>query len=489
MNALAAACCVAMLFAVIHTVTDKIEIAIVFTAIFAFSRAFVLHATNAAEPIMGLFWAFLSVLVVMFSLAHRRSWVSIAGGFMLAFAMATYESMVLIAPALVLMIWGLPGMPRPRAASYLAAKRIAWFCAGYVLGILSIYGVSYRLSGIHGFRNLVAALLQPGGEPRVYGGVTIAKVVNIPVGLAGSLLPCLPQPYHGIRSLFSAGGTSLITALLASGIVAAAAIWLIWSAARRWRSLSERRRLALACCGAGIAFTFVPLAVWDPVYDKLWLEPLACILVTSSIVVSDRLEMVRARRAGIALSVLVAASLIVMVNFTIAVRDAIRPTPYLVQAREVRQSIGPRDLLISGWDSISLLYVTFWNDGHGNNFNLVTSASINGSVTSGILKRRIQLERERGGRVFFLGVLDLPEGIWGQFLGEKCGLPYHTLDGYRDCARVVRWFDYGGSKISLRELPNADCFSSRKPLAHGPAMVDSQLAAHPKRFGAIIDQP
>src|SRR5204862_145020 len=53
------------------------------------SRAFLAHATNSAEPMVGLFFSFLALLIVVASLRRGRTATIFLGGLCFATAMAT----------------------------------------------------------------------------------------------------------------------------------------------------------------------------------------------------------------------------------------------------------------------------------------------------------------------------------------------------------------------------------------------------------------
>jgi hypothetical protein len=65
MNAVAAAGCLTMVYCVSFKVTNRAALAALVTVGFAFSRAFIVHAINSAEPMVGLLWSGVSMMLAL----------------------------------------------------------------------------------------------------------------------------------------------------------------------------------------------------------------------------------------------------------------------------------------------------------------------------------------------------------------------------------------------------------------------------------------
>src|SRR5260370_17003985 len=105
MNCLAAAASVTMVFWLTKLATRSLRLALCVAAGLGFSKAFLLHATNSAEPMVGIFWSFLAVCLAALSFKTGHKWPIIASGFLFALAMATYQSTIFLAPAAIVVIW------------------------------------------------------------------------------------------------------------------------------------------------------------------------------------------------------------------------------------------------------------------------------------------------------------------------------------------------------------------------------------------------
>jgi len=440
MNALAASGCVALFWILSRRATGSLAVSIGAALAYAFSRSFVLHATSSAEPMLGLFWSFLSVFVVTVGLARSSRMLIIAAGALLLLAMATYESMVLIGPAELVLIccWG----DRRRF--------LPWFLAGCLSGALIIYPLTYAMSGTTSSGAIFQRFFQMGGGEHVYGGIRPAKVLNLPMGLANSLVPSLPPGYAGLRWLFFTNGFTQSTLLALIAAIAGIA-WVVWTLCRLvvWNKLQHRQRLVLGCCAVALVFDAFPLIFWDPLYDKLWLQPIAVIILAWSVIFDAWLRNRRPRPLRVLPEALLLA-IVVVVGLAGAIEAHESATPCLDGAQELATMLHPNDLLIRSWDPISLLYSAFWGRG-ARTFDIPTVASTSGPQTIRLLHDEI--ERTRGD-VYSVGVLDMPEDVWTPFLGDKIHFPYDSLDPIRACAKRVTSLSCGDHDEILWKIPD-----------------------------------
>ena len=282
----------------------------------------------------------------------------------------------------------------------------------------------------------------------------LSSVLNLPVGFSNSLVPTLPADYQGIRWLLRNHGFDLATLWLALILVVVGS-WVGWTVRRLalvWGNLERHQHLALACCALVLAFDFGTLIFWDPLYDKLWLQPLAAIFVAWSIIFSAWRRLVRSWLMLIPEASLL--TLLIVTGATEAFEANRSPTPCLPAAEELGGMLRPVDLLVSGWDPASLLYGTFWGMG-AQEFSLPSAAGQYGAGTSRLLSESIAATRKRGGEVYFLGVLDTPKSTWEPFLGEREHLRYESLEPLRRCASpVTKLVCSSGRGETLWQLPD-----------------------------------
>ena len=450
MNAVAAAGCVAVLYRLALLAMGSPGAGVAAAATWAFSRAFLRHATNSAEPMAGMLWSCVALLLLALPLRGRRGlWAALAAGGLLALAMATYQSTILVAPLAAVLCWSRgdddatakPALRRGMARLLAAA-------AGGLGGILVVYGLAYQAMGVLGMRAKIARFFVVTGSD-VYGGFSLRNFALLPLGLADNLIRVLPGDYAGLRSLLrSHNGLSALGAAAVCLVLLSLALAGAVRLRRVWPELSARSRFAFACGITGLAATILGPAVWEPLYDKLWLQPLGCWSFLTVLGVS-RLPGAAWRPAwvrGGAFAVLALATL----NLGWAIPAHFRDTPYLAEARQVSRIAAERDLVVLEWDQISVLYGTLWGwSPRRHRLDFPTTSLALGDGVRAELDRQVDATWKRGGRVYFVGVLDESPAAWNVVLGGRAGVPYESLAPYRAGARIVASLPYRDAVIHL----------------------------------------
>ena len=396
MNAIAAAACLTIFYGLLHRLTNRRAVAALATLGFGFSSAFLAHATSSAEPMVGLLWSEVSVVLAIYGCSRPKKWPLVAGGLLLALAMATYQSMVLFGVPIVLMLWLHPspagGDFRTRRSNVAAAAR---FVTGFALGISIIYGTAYYLAGTRTLAGMIARFLQLDGSGQVYSGVNIMKLASALPGLAVSLFPILP-PECGFRCLSDRHYLSWVpTAALAVAVAGICLVTLVLLARKLWTAMTATEKLATGSCAVGFLTTVVPVICWMPTYDKLWLQPLSCLFLGGGLLLSVAWRESNFRYLLMSGCALVAA--IAVSNIALAVLAKTKPTPYLNEAREVAAVVAPQDLIVGDWNNIFVLYQAFWAP-RGNSFNVPTVAIHEGLQTIPQLAESVAQTMSSGGQ-------------------------------------------------------------------------------------------
>jgi hypothetical protein len=252
--------------------------------------------------------------------------------------------------------------------------------SGCAAGLFSIYGLIYYHSGVHTVSLIARRFLRVDGGANVYGRFTAGKIANLPIGLTANVVPSLPTGYGGLHTLLlPATRPGLPGLLLAILTIVGWLVAVTFTITKKWESLNARRRVILLCCAVTLAADAFPLVYWDPLYDKLWLQPLAVVLLGCAVVLTNpdvEKTHLRLRPIGIPLLALMAG-----VNLAVAVNSSSSPTPFLTEAQKVSTFVRPGDLVIAEWDDISLLYASFWARGV-NVFSLPMEAGAHGIENS-----------------------------------------------------------------------------------------------------------
>jgi hypothetical protein len=140
--------------------------------------------------------------------------------------------------------------------------------------------------------------------------------------------------------------------------------WLVWTSFRLasvWSDLERRQRLILGCSAVALIFDTFALIFSDPLYDKLWLQPLAVVLLASSVFLTDWFR--RCQRGLMFVPDALLIGLVDTTGFFHALQASRSSTPCLDAASHLAGNLRSSDLLVADWDPVSLLYSSFWGNG------------------------------------------------------------------------------------------------------------------------------
>jgi hypothetical protein len=449
MNCTAAAGCLALLYIFTWLATSSLAISWCAVLALGFARAFLAHATNSAEPIVGLFHSFLALLIVILSLRRGRIAPLFLGGLFFALAMATYQSMVLIAPLAGLLCLGWPHRTASgRNSTALAILRATVVTAGTIVGVAAIYGAAYWYQGARTASQMIRMFLVIGGHQEVYGGFRISSFVNAPVGFVGNILPAIPESYAAFRSFVKTGTLWDKARLSLSAILVYGICGLVLSGVfRNARSFSRATLLLVLACIATLAITAWPLLYGGPLYDKFWLQPLSLTIFAMGVLYAVQSQ---TPQRGPMLRLALAVFLLVEMttNLVWLVRDHTHDTEGLKEAAAVARHVGPKDAIVIDFDPISSLYFALW----GTRENVIVLPAATAEYASQWMAQAAIKTRENQGNVYFLGILDQSEPTWDAFLGNRVGIRYHDFDRYRQNAQIVEIVSDGKSRITLRRM-------------------------------------
>jgi len=440
MDSLLAAGCCAILFAWVRSLTDSLKLALMAALFWALSHAVLLHATNASEPLAGLFISLCALSMALLSIRQARASLMIPAGFLIALAMASYQSMVFIG-----MACGFLGLLWPiETTSGDRIKRALALTISFFVSLGLIYSLCYWLQGIRGIAEAKEAFIAiRAGE--AYGGFGLAKLLNLPIGLTHAIVIAIPHDYEGLRWLLKHPDGWLLRAPVSVLILTSVAVWAIG----RKRSPSAPEWLnafTIACCSA-LVLDLLLLLYWDPLYDKLWLQPLWLSLLLSFTRSAYSVPPSTIAKRALWLMLIVCPA----INLWAAVGSARGSWPNFDEATRVNVVVSPVDYTITEWNSVALLYRQIWaGDARSFDFPAATCARISAGLRE--MEEGIAATRARGGQVYFLGTLDLDRSAWDSFLGGRCRVPYETLQPYRDRARTIATFQSDGRIITLKRL-------------------------------------
>ena len=433
LNGLAAATCTAFLYDIVRRTGGPALTAAFGAVAWGASHTVLLHATNSAEPVIGLLWSVLAFAFTLSATRLRSYALLVLAGVSLSIAMASYRSMVFMGLAC-----GLIALLSPAHSRWEPFRRASILTGSFLLSSVAIFGYVAHLQGARGPSD-AARLFVAIDSQSVYLALTPSKIVNAFVGYVTNFVAVVPNNYAGLRWLASHSPLHLLWLLLCLAAMLATTFFLIRRGIR-----DARLRAIVLSCGAAFLLGLLLVCVWVPTYEKLWLQPLWLMVVIASIV-STHVQL----RKALAVGILLAA----VINVAVAWKASRGPMLYFDDAQRLAGIIHENDLLVAGWSASSVVYRhTFGNAGH--NFDFVYHAGADGARTVPMLTQEIAATRARDGRVYFLDILDQNDREWNAFLGQKCGVPYESLQTYREQAReVTRFPDNRDPAVRLMLLP------------------------------------
>lgn len=456
MNAMAAAGCLVILFYLTFVASSSLKVSLGVASSYGLSRAFLLHATNAAEPMVGVFWTLLAMCFAGVSLKRKSRWSIALSALCFSLAMASYQSTIFLAPAAALLIWqGRSVRGEGRSICLASLLELAEFVAVGIAGSYALFGWAYWREGPRSAVELMKSFITQNGA-RVYLGFNVTRLWNLPVGFVRNVFPVLPD-FVGIRGVLTRPRLSLICFLIAFVSVCA---FLILAATRLIKSRSSlipSVRTGVLAAIAGLACTLIPLLIWDPQYDKLWLQPLACLAFLTGVSYRQTVREPRSSLASVFAGLLFCGLLL---NFTWLVRSHQTKTTEFSEARRLASLIGPQDLLVGDWDGVSNVYRYGWSS-DGRFISFPTEAVAHGFDSVAQLRTSVREAQKRGGQVYFLSLLDVPSSMWNSFLGARCGVPYSEMDSYRKRSRIRATFHGRSAELFLRQLDEPEPGNSK----------------------------
>jgi hypothetical protein len=447
LNAICAGGSVAAVYVLVRRFTADWKSPLLAALVYALSWTLLVHATSASEPMLGLFASLIALLLTIAGLDGGRLAPLFASGISLAFGLANYESMFLIAPLAYFLCLGWPLRSHTSDREHWLFQRVLRLLAnllGTVVGIVVIYGVAYYSNGITTAPGMLVAFFSLGGQPEVYSGFGASKLANLPVGLAGNVVGILPRDYRGMRWLVRTH--NIVSGAAAVGIcslIAGALIILVRSATGLWGS--RRAILAAMVCGAGLLFSLFPLLYWDPMYSKLWLQPLALLAVSGGVLAGQVNRDAGRCCAGLAMLLIVLES---AVNLPQVVSAHVRPTRCLDDASIANDLIRPSDKVVTDFDSVSSLWMGLYDRDPSRTLLFPAKPA---SVSLATLSRWTRQCERSGCRIVFVALLDQPPEVWEAFLGDRLKVHHDALRRYRDSSRNIHTLSCESGSLRVYE--------------------------------------
>jgi len=450
MNCFAAAATLAVIFILIYMTVSSWKLSLGAVIALGLSKAFFVQATNANEAVVGLFWSLIAVLILVVALRMRSIWLIFASGLLFSLSMATYESMIFLAPAGLVLIW----------QSYSLGDRTSQFSRSVLVSEAAfILGCSSAWLGIHGWAAWMTGNTRPAEmvkqlfrmqDARSYLGLGPGRAPNLAVGMVRNIYPVLSN-FDGFRHVLTGPKISLVVFVAVFAFFCA---FIFVCGLHLWRhrnSMSETLKTGLLAGLTGLLFTLIPPLIWDPHYEKLWLQPLA--MLAFLIAIALAIPAGRGWESDLTSRVAPVILLIgTLFNFwPVLLGRRADVSEYFQDAKDISEKVGRDDLVVADWGKVSVLYGEVWAR-KDRSVDFVTQAVYYGKGATEALHDDVLETERRGGHVYFLGLLDHSEPDWNSFLGSRCGVPMSDIEPYREHSHVIASYRIGSAATSLRQL-------------------------------------
>jgi hypothetical protein len=437
MNITAMSATMALFYVLAKNISGKLYITVFATLGLGLSKAYILHGTNSAEPVLGLLWSTLTIALLAWGLCDNKKqpYIVFLAGIFLALAMATYQTMVLIGVGCL----SLSCIKREENDWKISIKTGIIFLAGCALGALVFFGSAYYYDGSLSPLDMVKRFFHLDGGGNVYGGFSFSKLINLFMGF--TLNQFLTPQWAGYRNYLKINFWSYWTVWMAcTGTIGT--IFLLLVSKEFFKSNSIPKIITLSLSLALLTCIIGPLC-WDPTYDKMWLQPL--MLIWFGALYSWKNQ----KKFG-ATIIYITLGLTILPNFFWGFFRNPKEYKYVQPALELIQTVNPKDILVTDWNKISIIAGCL--DNKNEIFPLISYASSNPLGTVERLSTLHQKAKAQKGRLIFFGILDQPIETWEPFLGKRCGLPFAALEPFRRSCKQIGSFSEKDITLNLYEI-------------------------------------
>jgi hypothetical protein len=453
-NALLAAASVSIIYAWLRQSTTRAA-ALAGIAFAALGHAYLVHAANMTEPMASMVPT-ASAIWLLGRHPDRRAY-RIGAGALVGVAAAFYliASITVVPGALIVFLR--EGRRLPGGGLFQRLRSTAEFLApaGVVyLGIIvSSEVLLMSTDGAH------AALAQGFNFDLhgMYGRFHPKYLLGALFGLGNAL--CSFPPYQGLSRLLHIPRTSAV-AVLAIGLGGIAFVFglLLYVFRARRRLVADERWANAIAATAWLGVVYALAVYFLSVYEKIWIFaafPLSCLV---AIAADDfgREGHHTVRRYRTLWFAIPGVALLLGNVFGVAIPRRLQPNLDVVAAVDLANRLQPNDLVVCpGWDPISAHLLSTLRRPVAC-LSIIQGAmrvKFDAATLSSEVAARIDETHSKGGRVYFLALLELPAEEWQPFFGSQLKLPYEMLEPYRRRARLVERFVTRTYPESLFEIP------------------------------------
>jgi hypothetical protein len=430
-NSFAGALGLVLLYRWIRGVATR-RAALIAVALTGLSHAFLLHATDMTEPMMAV--APMMAGLCLLGWAPDRTWARLGAGALIGFGGDFYQiALIAVAPATWL-------AARSHGSVTLAERFRRLVRAGIEIGGGSVAVYAGVIAGVR-------FALSPGAH--LTEELASVRTVNTAGGLAGSIVPkhfaawifgfanaLAPiRATEGISRLFQEPARDVFISLAILVLALAFLAGLVLRLVRSRQILGQLGRWPDIQAALGwFALVVFMVCAWSVLYEKFWvfaLLPLSMVVALAIDPHGDEPAAVGDPGGPRRLMFLVPAAVLVVVNMaTGAIPRRYALNPDVRGLALLADRLRTDDLLVCpGWDVLSV-YVRTLLELPVDVFDVTDEAIAGHELASG-LRAKVAATIARGGRVYFLALVDLSHDEWDLFYGSRLHVPFELLDPYR----------------------------------------------------------
>lgn len=456
LNALAGAASLSLLYLLSFRLTSSICFSLLSVFLTGFSSCFLINATNPDEPMVGFLLSIIAIAFSLLSLSKNNKIYSFISGLCLSYATATYQSMLLISPALLFIYLHFIFTAKKEAKrEYI--KLILLFLLALFAGFVFIYGIYYHIFfDITSFQGMLKKFFELDTVmPDAYGSIDPLNFIRIGFGMVKSFFML---PFDSIRQTFLEPKNYidqifwLVPFVLTGCILIVTFYCLI-------RIVKNKKGILLFLCSMALFFIFPSfLPLWlAPDYSKFWLHPITVLNIFIAYCVSNFIKQradPKTKRIIVAFFTIFVAILILWNANTVLIPNHKGEGELVKAASVVADITGENSLVFTGWSRFGVIFSGFFRYTR-TCFSIDTAKQhLDEKHLIEEIDKKIADAKRHGQNVYFLGFLDEPRAQWDiRFtFRHKGSISYESFQKYRNNATEIKNFRIYGNEYKLFKI-------------------------------------
>lgn len=456
LNALAGAASLSLLYLLSFRLTGSIYFSLLSVFLTGFSSCFLINATNPDEPMVGFLLSIIAIVFSLLSLSKNKKIYSFISGLCLSYATATYQSMLLIFPAL-LFIYLYLIFTAKKGAKGEYIKLILLFLLSLFAGFVFIYGISYYIFfDITSFQDMLKKFFELDMVmPNTFGPIDPMNLIRIGFGMVKAFFML---PFDGIRQIFIEPKNYIDQIFWFIPFVLTCYI-LILTFYCLPHIIKNKKSSFLFLCSMALFFIFPSfLLLWlCPDYSKWWLHPITVLNIFMAYCVSNFIRQQanpKTKRVIVVFFTIFVVILILWNLNTVLIPNHKGEGELVNAAFLVADITGENSLVFTGWSRFGVIFSGFFKYTR-TCFSIDTAKQfLDEKHLIEEIDKKIAAAKKRGQNVYFLGFLDEPRAQWNMRFSfmHKGSISYESFQKYRNSSTEIKSFRIYGTEYKLFEI-------------------------------------